>query len=1083
MKRRNPILMLTIFPVVLIAGSIQHTFHFSVNDLSFTEYNGYDVVRMKNGVSNTEVGRPAIPFFVANFVLPPDAEVVDVVVLSKKTEEIPGVYNICPVQTPRPISYKGDIPFVEPAPEVYNSSIPYPEKDIISFTSGSMSGFRIAGISVNPIKYIPRERKLVLTTEITVNLQYREGVYNLIRLTEKQREVFSQGVKMIVVNQDDVLRFSPPIKKDPPRACNYAIITSSTLQSAWQRLANWKIAAGYTAQVFTTDWIYSNYTGYDNQEKIRNFLKDYFTNQGLIYAVLGGDNNIVPERDAYCSYYDPYYLASDYYYSDLDGTWDGNGNHLYGEVTGDNVDGYFDIYVGRPPVDDATEINYFLNKDSTYIYNPPASYIQKILLPSVMLFSQYNYHGSVVNNAIGDMFPGWTITKLEDQVAPATRNAFNQNYNLMHIAAHGDQYGTYTETGSPVFTTSDIPYLTNVMPTILNSIACYSGDFDEYNDCFAEALVTDDYGCVATIMNSRYGWGTPPSMGPSEQMDTCFYSVVHKDTFHIGILHGASKNHYRNLIWNASQEPWHYCGVELNLFGDPEMSVRLAPANEPYIYIASKTLNDQNGNGVWDPGEYAELITTLSNGGSVNATNVNAVLRATTNSQYVTISDSTSYFGNIPVGGSASNSSDPFKMTAASNTPDGTEIGFTLHITADGGFVWDQTFTLTVGTPGLDFVTHNCGNCQFTVTRYGALGFMGSNQASGVGFMYPFSGSNHLFYGGFAAGTNSSYCVDRYYESNLQDDDDWNTTTNPDGKCRMYEPGPYGYDEYATARYDDSGHPTPMGLVCEQYSWAWDDATANDFVIMKFLLTNNGNSTISNLYFAVFMDWDISASYDANYGNSQTQRNLTYMYYTSSYPYVGVEILDPPRTTPARNLAIINNPTYVWPYQGLPDNYQIQFMDGTIQNPSGTSADDWSTCNSSGPITLAPGQSTVVAFAILGGTNLSDLEANADTAYNRYWNWPGIKEEGRKAITKQFALYPAVSNGRLNLAYTGYGNGRLVMGVYDIIGRRVLEKVWHNLNGTGLLNIDLSHLSSGVYFVRIETNAATPLVKKIILLK
>ncbi|MGQ9702877.1 MAG: C25 family cysteine peptidase, partial [bacterium] len=712
MKLKICVSLALFVPVLIFAGTIQHTFRFSVNDVVFSAYNGYDVVRIKDGVSNTEVGKPGIPFIVANFVIPPDAEVVDVEVVSKNIQDIPGTYNICPVQTPRPISGKEDIPFVEPLPEIYSSTNPYPEKDIVSFPSGSMSGYRIAGIFLNPLKYIPAEKKLILTTEIVVKVSYKEGIYNPISLTAKQKTIFANSVRAIVVNPEDISRFSPPTKSNPARACEYAIITNSTLQSAWQRLASWKNAAGYQAQVFTTDWIYANYTGYDNPEKIRNFLKDYFTNQGLIFAVMGGDNNIVPERDAYCDYYSPYYIASDYYYSDLDGTWDADGDHKYGEISSDGVDGYFDIYVGRPSVDDATEINNFLRKDSIYIYNPPSSYIQKILLPSVMLFSQYNYHGRVVNDAIGNMFPGWTITKLEDQVAPATRNAFNQNYNLMHIAAHGDQNGTYTESGSPVFTTSDISYLTNTMPTVMNSIACYSGDFDEYNDCFAEALVTDDYGCVAVIMNSRYGWGSPPDMGPSEQMDTCFYSVVHKDTFHIGILHGASKNHYRNLIWNnPAAEPWHYCGLELNLFGDPDLRLRLSPANEPYIYIANRTLNDQNNNGVWDPGEYAELITTLANGGSVNATNVNAVLRATTNSQYVTISDSTSFFGNIAAGGSANNNSDPYKMTAASNTPDGTEIGFTLHITADGGYTWDQTFTLTVGTAGLDYVTHDCGNC------------------------------------------------------------------------------------------------------------------------------------------------------------------------------------------------------------------------------------------------------------------------------------------------------------------------------------------------------------------------------------
>ncbi len=1077
------ILFALMSPALVLAGTIEYTFHFSVNDLSFSSYNGYDVVTLKGGIGNSEVGKPAIPFYVANFVIPPSAEVSDVQIISKNAESIPGMYNICPVQTPRPISSKEELPFVEPIPEVYQSTNPYPEKDIVSFPSGSMSGYRIAGIFINPIKYIPKEKKLILTTEITVRIEYQEDVHTPISLTEKQRSVFSQGVRVIVVNLEDIERFSPPVKKDPQRACNYAIITSSALQSAWQRLANWKIGAGYTAQVFTTDWIYANYSGYDNPEKIRNFLKDYFTNQGLIYAVLGGDNNIVPERDAYTSYYSPYYLASDYYYSDLDGTWDANGNHQYGEISGDGVDGYFDIYVGRPPVDDATEINYFLNKDSIYIYNTPSSYIQKILLPSVMLFSQYNYHGRVVNDAIGSKFPGWTVTKLEDQVAPATRNAFNQNYNLMHIAAHGDQNGTYTQSGSPVFTTSDISYLTNTMPTIMNSIACYSGDFDDYNDCFAEALVTSQYGCVATIMNSRYGWGTPPSMGPSEQMDTCFFSVVLKDTFRLGILHGATKNHYRNVIWNASQPVWHYCGVELNLFGDPEMSVRLTSANAPYVYIASRTLNDQGGNGVWDPGEYAELITTLANGGSLNANNVQAVLRKTTNGQYVTISDSISSFGNIPAGSSANNTSDPFKMTASSTTPVGTEIGFTLHITADGGYSWDHSFILVVGVQGLDYVTHDCGNCKLTVTRYGAIGFMGSNQLQGSGFVYPVSGSNHLFYGAFATGNSSSYVVDRYYESASGDDADWNTTTAPDGKCRMLEPGPNNIDEYATAKYDDSGHPSPKGLLCEQYSWAWDDATANDFVIMKFVLTNNGSTTLSNLYSAVFMDWDITTSYNSNYGNSETARNLTYMYYSASYPYVGVAILDPPRSTPARNLAIIDNPTYVYPSGGLPDATQIQFMDGTIQNPSGTSANDWSTCNSTGPFSLAPGQSFVNAYAILGGTNLADLQANADTAYNRYWNWTGIREQKRQAVKSQFEICPVISGGRFNLEYNNF-NGDLRLTVYDVNGRKVMERKWQNLKANGSLKVDLSGFANGVYFVQMDSKSASQTtIQKIILVR
>jgi hypothetical protein len=345
-----------------------------------------------------------------------------------------------------------------------------------------------------------------------------------------------------------------------------------------------------------------------------------------------------------------------------------------------------------------------------------------------------------------------------------------------------------------------------------------------------------------------------------------------------------------------------------------------------------------------------------------------------------------------------------------------------------------------------------------------------------VGFVYPSSGSNHIFYAGFAAGNSASYCVDRYYESTNVDDADWNTTTDPDGTVHMYEPGPDNRDEYATAGYDDSGHPTPQGLVCEQFSWAWDDATANDFVIMKFVLTNDGSSTISNLDAAVFVDWDIG-DYMNNQGSSEAARNLTWMYETT--PYVGVEILDPPRTTPARNLSFIDHDTYIYPYGGLPDNYQIQFMDGTINLPASSYAYDWSTCNSAGPFTLAPGTTQVAAFAILGGTNLSDLQANADTAYNRYWNWPGVQEGSQPAFIAKMTVLPAVSMGHFDLQYNLSALSPLNIKVFDASGRLVKGRSLNPPAKTGSLGVDLSDCPQGIYFITMESGNLTSTEKVI----
>lgn len=385
----------------------------------------------------------------------------------------------------------------------------------------------------------------------------------------------------------------------------------------------------------------------------------------------------------------------------------------------------------------------------------------------------------------------------------------------------------------------------------------------------------------------------------------------------------------------------------------------------------------------------------------------------------------------------------------------------------------------------LDWATHDVGNCWLTITRYGAIGFMSQAGTQGDGFLYPSAGPNHLFYSGFAAGNDSSYCVDRYFGP-VNDDTDWETTIIPDGSVYMYEPGPNNIDEYATARYDDSGHPAAKGLLCLQYSWAWDDTGAEDFVIMKFSLINEGTETLTDLYAAVFMDWDVG-SYMNNQGSSEAARNLTWMYETT--PYVGVAILDPPRTTPAANLALIDHTVYVYP-AGLPnDSIKIQFMDGTIQNPSSGAPYDWSTCNSAGPFTLGPGESAVAAFAIIGGDDLSDLEANADTAYERYWNWPGVEEmTDLRELSALVHSYPNPMHLETEIMYQLPNRSKVSLKIYDFTGQLIRtlvnedknaghhKAVWDSKDDSG------AALPSGVYFYRLETESYTA-NEKLVLLK
>ncbi|HID32595.1 MAG TPA: hypothetical protein EYP24_04390, partial [bacterium (Candidatus Stahlbacteria)] len=477
-------------------------------------------------------------------------------------------------QRPKRLSAWENPRFIKPNKAIYNQEL-YPTFSYQWSPTGSKHGWRVCVVTIYPVRYLPKAQRIRLTKRMKVTVEYEEGIYQIPTISKRQQDVFSRAVKALVSNPEDVDKWRPYTREDGIDDVNYAIITTQGLAGYFDAFKEWKTKKGYKAEVFTTTWIYNNYPGHNgNQGAIRYFLRDYYENKGLIFAILAGDYNFVPDRDIWDNWQSQY-IACDWYYCDVDTNWNRNGNERYGEI-GDVIPPqcYFEVYCGRPSVKNSNHINIFTNKVLNFEKNPLLSGIRHIVLPSEQLFS--GWHGRVVKNAIFAKFPsGWTATKLEDKPSSYTVQAINSNHpQFCHIAAHGNTSGT------SLLSNSNIPSLTNQLPFICNSIACYSGNFDG-PECFAESLVRANglKGCVATIFNSRYGWGyTNGPMGPSERLDTTFYgALTHYDTLWVGVAHAVSKEHFRNVIW--SQGIWHYCGTELNLFGDPEL----------YMYLYSPT--------------------------------------------------------------------------------------------------------------------------------------------------------------------------------------------------------------------------------------------------------------------------------------------------------------------------------------------------------------------------------------------------------------------------------------------------------------------------------------------------------------
>ena len=1115
-------LLCFVIPLLALAGTMTQTFTFSPGEVKFTKANGYDVPDLRGYVSTSAPGEPIIPQAVVTFVVPSNATVTNVEVVGSEKVDLPGTYNLHPAQTPRPLSIKPEPAFVPPNDAVYGSSAAYPGKLVEFGYTGTKTGYRLCGVSTFPLQYSPATGKVTLYTSLTLKVTYQANSYAATPLTQTQIDVAASELRSFVANASDVAKFAPPLRLTDPTDAEYVIITSDSYVSTLQPLADWLSRKGFITVFKTVSWITGQYAGYDTQEKIRNFIIDYYTNHGTMWVLLAGANSVIPARSGRSSVNDETDdIPADLYYSDLQWSWDGNHNHIWGEASGDTVDFYADVYVGRAPIASTANAQTLVNKVFGYEKAPNTGYLKKAYLPWVNLFSGYT--GQALSDTVAGITPsGWT----DDQpFAPSTsafQTAINTGYGVCCAAAHGDDYGFYTDGGTPIYTTTQAAAQTNGMDklVILNSMACISGNFQNQS-CMSVTLANNaNGGSVANMLNSRYGWGTPPSFGPSERLCTRFYDFfIERDSWLLGIAHARGKDVYASLP--QTQEVWRWCFYDYNLMGEPAMPVWsdvpgsltvtdpdsvptgtgsihinvtsggnpvngawvglyksgevctrgktnssgnvdivIAPSTPGQLYVTAYAQDklaatdsvrvytgtampylsmqdyyiDDGGNHQLDPGETVDLYVTLKNLGSAAATGVQGVLSE--GSAYVTVPDSTSSYGTMNAGDTSRG--DRFQVTAAGNTPPGSQIQFTCHVTCDQGS-WDPTFTLYVGvppTPGAVVMTHDTGYCKLSVTALGSIGYDAPPSLDeGIGFSYPKAAASELYYSSLALGNSVSYVVDRYYGNPATA---YNTDFDITDSLRAVLP-PGSGDERFRCVMNDGGHATPKSITVTQNSYMTAAPGYDDFAVLVYDIHNGGASAADGMYAGVFADFDIGSTPTTNTAAADTVRRCETMRQSSgANPTVGVKILEPASFS---NLTAVDHNLYVYPTDtAMTDNMKYRFLNGTIVLRNSNRDYDWSIVASVGPFDLPAGGDYRCAFAFVGGISAANFAENADSAQSWYDHLLGVSEREGVAGTRGAARLACVPNPFSRSVLISYNvpfAGRVRAQVFDVSGRSV----------------------------------------------
>jgi len=180
----------------------------------------------------------------------------------------------------------------------------------------------------------------------------------------------------------------------------YVIITDRDLQRPFMQLAQARSTGGLAAAVITLQKIEEGYpTGVDLAERVRLFLRDAHANWGTQFVLLGGDENVVPMRHAFIPQgpsLGDILLATDQYYACLDGSWNADGDGLWGEnprgvEPGDDVDCFPELFVGRAPVGNAAEAAAFVHRTLAYERRLATATPRSVLLAAEILGSSNDH--------------------------------------------------------------------------------------------------------------------------------------------------------------------------------------------------------------------------------------------------------------------------------------------------------------------------------------------------------------------------------------------------------------------------------------------------------------------------------------------------------------------------------------------------------------------------------------------------------------------------------------------------------------------------------------------------------------------
>jgi len=329
----------------------------------------------------TNPGSPMLPKMIKTFEIPFSSSNIKINVDVKETKEMDFNGEIKPAPTPIPMLPNTDLNIIKPLEKddsIYQNDEYFPHEWYNYYVKGGINknGEHVTFVIVHfyPVKYKPVSNKILSCSNVDIMINYEKP----------NKNIFPEES-----TYDMVIITSEAFNKKPV-----------------QKLIDHKNSLGIKTFLKTTDDIYQEYTGMDEPEQIKYFIKDAIETYGIKYVLLLGGlkNKIlakprdtpnagvsawhVPVRYTNCfdnpehpllssSIHDPG-VISDLYYADIyDGkghfsTWNTHEDNFIaawgrdGVVNDTDIDWVPDVMLGRLACRNIVEVKTVVDKIITY---------------------------------------------------------------------------------------------------------------------------------------------------------------------------------------------------------------------------------------------------------------------------------------------------------------------------------------------------------------------------------------------------------------------------------------------------------------------------------------------------------------------------------------------------------------------------------------------------------------------------------------------------------------------------------------------------------------------------------------------